>query len=534
MTLQAGYGVKYGATWRGTGDKYNLLCNGFGTLLCVSCAKGEVMGVVGDFVKRAVDDMSSWWKDRLRGWMASWVSKGVMELFDAFEPDLRAEVKPMLLRMREIEGLPDDFKVIIDRAVEEKSAIQFAAILPYLIGIVIGLGMGAATPAARVGSYQLDKLIHSARFDPGTITRLWLRNPELYEKFWQDLRDQGWNEDRVNAAKELAFIMPPATDVITWAAREVFEPTLREKYQIDKDLPPDYLAWAEKVGITGEVAKNYWAAHWALPGSGEIAEMWRRGILTDKDVSDFWVELDMVPWVRDYLFEIFRAWPTRVDIRRFWDMGTIDEARLEELYKGHGYRGKDLEDYMLWTKVYTAFPDLMARYRNGWVTPEQVVNKLIGLGMTPERAQMFMETKMKAPVGEERVQAERDLTKSEIYAGVKKAVITWEEGLTMLQALGYDREEAEFILEIRVGAGASPESYLELMKWVQDWRKTAGLEAKEISEELLAKEKEYKAIIAEHEAAIKEGASQAKIDTLGEKRATIESQYRQMLKLSGL
>ncbi|GAJ17475.1 unnamed protein product, partial [marine sediment metagenome] len=38
------------------------------------------------------------------------------------------------------------------------------------------------------------------RFDPGTITRVWLRDKPAYEKFWEDLKAQGWDEDRIKVA----------------------------------------------------------------------------------------------------------------------------------------------------------------------------------------------------------------------------------------------------------------------------------------------------------------------------------------------
>ncbi|GAJ12607.1 unnamed protein product, partial [marine sediment metagenome] len=78
------------------------------------------------------------------------------------------------------------------------------------------------------------------------------------------------------------------------------------------------------------------------------------------------------PWVREDLFKLFRAVPTRVDVRRFWDMRTIDEPRLRDIYQAQGYWEEDLEDYVMWTKVYVDFPDLMARYKNGWINLEDV------------------------------------------------------------------------------------------------------------------------------------------------------------------
>ncbi|GAI21968.1 unnamed protein product, partial [marine sediment metagenome] len=209
-----------------------------------------------------VDDMTSWWKDRLRGWMASWVVKGVMELFDAFEPDLRAEVKPMLLRMREIEGLPDDFKNIIDKATEEKSAIQFVAILPYLIGILIGLGMGAAAPVSRIGSYQIDKIIKSYRLDPISVITAWRRDPKKYEKFFADLKDQGWHDDRIEALKFFTLFMPSAGDIVTWYAKEVYEPDMIERYGLASELPEYEKTDFPKVGVDATQARNFWMAHW--------------------------------------------------------------------------------------------------------------------------------------------------------------------------------------------------------------------------------------------------------------------------------
>ncbi|GAI60581.1 unnamed protein product, partial [marine sediment metagenome] len=58
-------------------------------------------------------------------------------------------------------------------------------------------------------------------------------------------------------------------------------------------------------------------------------------------------------------------------------MRTIDEARLRDIYQAQGYWGEDLEDYVTWTKVYTDFPDLVARYKNGWISLEDVKAQLI-------------------------------------------------------------------------------------------------------------------------------------------------------------
>ncbi|GAI33950.1 unnamed protein product, partial [marine sediment metagenome] len=247
-------------------------------------------------------------------------------------------------------------------------------------------------------------------------------------------------------------------------------------------------------------------AHWEHASYMQIREMIHRGVLSlDKEMPeppttkegwaardaegvkaayDWYRLVEIPPFWRARLTEMMFEVPTRVDVRRWWDMRTIDEARLRSVYHAQGYHGKDLDDYVLWTKVYVAFPDLIARWKNGWITEEDVRSELTGYGMPADRLEELIQTKIKT-TEPERVSEELDLTKAEICAGVKKGVISWEEGLELLQDIGKSREEAEFILEVKIGAAAgSPETYPEFKEWTQRFRKAAGMPARIPTEEL--------------------------------------------------
>jgi hypothetical protein len=177
--------------------------------------------------------------------------------------------------------------------------------------------------------------------------------------------------------------------------------------------------------------------------------MLHRGIITEDELKLLLRALDVMPFWRDKLINVAWELPTRVDIRRFWDMRTIDEARLRELYAARGYHGKDLDDYVLWTKIYTDFPDLLARYKNGWITLEEVRREIIATGLSPERADTLIEEKIKK-AAPERVATEKNLTKADIVAGVKKGVITRGEGTVLLMEIGYDPVEADYILAVSI------------------------------------------------------------------------------------
>jgi len=447
----------------------------------------------GERFRNWVDATAMGFKDRARGWMADWLSFGIEVLMDTIGKRASPMLKPTLERIERETEVPPELKPIFDELKEPTS--EFGALLANsagsaLVGGAIGkildfllrpltLGFSyvpgfvlldppqllALWRRGKISSDELNGRLHQlglggdtipelkslldTRLDPANWITAFRRKYEDFSKIEDDLKHQGWSEDRIEALKFVTLYYPGPDEVMRWAAREVFEPRLREKFQLDKFMPPEFKEWAEKAGITGEVADNYWASHWALPSTGQVIELWRRKIWDKETVDDFWTELDMVPWVREDLFKLFRAVPTRVDVRRFWDMRTIDEPRLRDIYQAMGYWEEDLEDYVLWTKVYVAFPDLIARWRNGWITLEEVKSELTGLGMPADRVDEMVETKIKAEAPE-RTAGERDITKTDIIKGVKTGVITRDEGAELLVDMGYDEDEAVYILEINI------------------------------------------------------------------------------------
>ena len=452
---------------------------------------------------RIHDTVELWqaeWKDRLRGWMASWVETGAERLMDALEPELRAEIKPSLLRLREIPGLPDDFRSLIDKTIAEPGFIHLAAILPYLVGIMIGFGMGAAAPAARIGSYQVDKLVHSLRLDPMAVITAWRRDPEAYAHLFDDLKDQGWSEERIEALKFYTLFYPAPADLVRWQAREVFEPEMVERYGLDSEFEAIEKEPFYKAGMTDEQILNYWRAHWEHASWMQVVEMLHRGLLTEAEVYDWFRLVEIPPFWRDKLIQTAYTWPTRVDVRRWWDMRTIDETELRRLYSGMGYRGVNLDNYILWTKVYVAFPDLMARWTKGWITIGDVRRELTALGMPADRVEEMIQMKVK-PDQPARVAEGKELTKTEIYKGVKKELISWEQGIELLMDLGYDEDEADYILAINVGVlEGSPETYEEFKDLTTKYKLATGREAKPMSEELKKAAEEVVRVTGEVEA----------------------------------
>ena len=351
------------------------------------------------------------------------------------------------------------------------------------------------------------KSLTEIRLDPMSWVTAFRRKYEDFAKIEDDLKHQGWNEDRIKALKFTTLFIPTADEQTLWLAREVYEPLMVDRYGLGDELPVYEDTDFDQVGVTPAQMANKWAAHWEHASFMQVIEMLHRGTLSldrempeppstkggwatrdaegEEALYDWYRLVEIPPFWRDRLTAMSWNVPTRVDVRRWWDMRTIDEAELYNVYHRQGYHGKDLDNYVLWTKVYVAFPDLVARFKNGWIAEDEVKSELVALGMSADRVEEMWQTKFKemAPA---QVEEERKATATEIMKGVKNEVITWGEGVEMLGDLGYSAETADFKLTVYGAvASGSPETYEEYKDLTQKWRKAVGMEAKPVTEEML-------------------------------------------------
>ncbi|GAJ24320.1 unnamed protein product, partial [marine sediment metagenome] len=132
--------------------------------------------------------------------------------------------------------------------------------------------------------------------------------------------------------KELAHPIPPVADIITMAVREAFTPAIAAKFGQYEDLPPAYVDWVQRKGLSKDWAERYWAAHWSLPSPMQGFEMLHRGAINFDELDMLLRALDVMPFWRDKLTKIAYRRLTRVDIRRMYKAGVLTEAEVYESY----------------------------------------------------------------------------------------------------------------------------------------------------------------------------------------------------------
>lgn len=180
---------------------------------------------------------------------------------------------------------------------------------------------------------------------------------------------------------------------------------------------------------------------------------------------------------------------TRTDVQRMYDMRVFTEKEVSEYYKRLNYSERDAANLTLWTKINVEFPDLRAMYRNGWITSDTLVKRLKELGLTEERATEFALTVVKYDQPE-RMTKERDLTKAEILKGRKKDIINTNQAMGLLMDLGYDENEAYYLLALNdVIVVHDPESYWQMRKATEAYKRARGEKFVKIPDEVLILEK---------------------------------------------
>jgi cell division septum initiation protein DivIVA len=403
----------------------------------------------GDRFKLWIEGLSDSWKDKLSGWAVNLLASGAKRGLKAAAPAPDV-VDKLLNNFKTRTGTSADLTETINwlRSMEDTPIGWFFGIIIMVLQTV-GIMLSGSEAIGNEIKYAQNRVIRSQILDPASVLTAWRRAGSPPDAPLNDLNSAGYADERKQTLKELTNIIPGVQDLIRMSVREAFSPEIAERFGQYQDPPTAVYPWADKVGLSKEWVDRYWAAHWELPSTGNGIDMLHRGIITEDELKLLLRALDVMPFWRDKLINLSWNVPTRVDVRRFWDLRTIDEARLRQVYTALGYHGQDLEDYVLWTKIYVEFPDLLARFKNGWISLEHVRSRLLELGMKADAADELIQTKVQAE-GAARTNADKDLTLTDIYKGVKLERITRSEAVGLVMDLGYSEDEAGFKLDVNV------------------------------------------------------------------------------------
>lgn len=251
---------------------------------------------------------------------------------------------------------------------------------------------------------------------------------------------------------DMAFFIPPVSDLITMSVREVFTPEVAEKFGQFEQYPDKFTGFAAQQGISEEWAKNYWAAHWALPSVTMGFEMLHRRVINAEELDLLLRAQDVMPFWREKLTKISYSPLTRVDIRRMHKLGVLSDADLINRYMDLGYD----KDNATFLQTFTielnkgkegATPAVLedltrgaiaSLYRKHTLTRQQAKELMEAIGIGSDAAELFLSV-----VDLETEAQKRTQQTNLIIDRAKAGVITFSEARGELATLGLEALEVE-------------------------------------------------------------------------------------------
>ena len=173
------------------------------------------------------------------------------------------------------------------------------------------------------------------------------------------LRRQGYGRDDAERLVELRKFYPGPTDWATLAGREAFEEDQIAAFELDKGFDQIPTETYERAGMTREVARWYWTAHWSNPSIQQLFEMIHREApksdtetWSEDDVEDYARLADINPIFVKGLTHIAYRPLTRVDVRRMRQDNVLTYKEVERNYLDLGYNAKDATLMADWTEAW--------------------------------------------------------------------------------------------------------------------------------------------------------------------------------------
>jgi len=157
--------------------------------------------------------------------------------------------------------------------------------------------------------------------------------------------------------KKFQPLIPGVSDQIRFVGKEAYPDERRswiaglppeqkalEELEMATLTSPFYLKgveWLKSLGYSDYWAEAFWHAHWVLPAVGQLFTMYHRGVIDLDTLTRMLTISDIHPaWIAP-LTKIAYDVIGRIDLRRGWELGVIDDDRMVRGMQDIGYSPED-------------------------------------------------------------------------------------------------------------------------------------------------------------------------------------------------
>jgi len=384
-------------------------------------------------------------------------------------------------------------------------------------------------------AYGLDKIderaLHTRLEElntPEPAIELWIARAKLYrERIKKPTTD---TEGRIVSSSEAlsAFKLGLRNEV--WARAKLVD-----------------LAWAtDRIDVAIEKAKFDIAADIAKATEikerkltvAQIRSFYNLHLISKEQMTAELVKLGYSADDAKVLMEVYTATPEAAPQPRafssavasnMYKLMMFDDEDLLRNFEEEGYSEEQSAMLTTYTILTQELPDLTAMYQKGVISGLDIITRLKKIGV-PEYNATLLVQKLYDEFQIDRITQEKNLTKAEIIKGVKNNVLTTTQGASLLTDLGYDENEAMYILAInKVVSAGDPEGYWDMRRVTENLKKARGEKAMDIPDALITFEKQIKQLKAQITELKTKGGNEDKIAELTLELNRLEQAMKSLL-----
>lgn len=240
------------------------------------------------------------------------------------------------------------------------------------------------------------------RWNALEAVQLWKRNFITEQQCNDTLRTLGYTDpNNVAGVKELATQIPPASDLVMFMVRDVEDPNIVNKFNLDQDFQVKFAGkvkeWAGNQGVSEEYMQRIWRAHWQIPSPTQLFDFYHRTRTDPKfggepavwdDVSTALSQQDIPEYWQKYFRAVSFRPLTRIDVRRAYSVGSLDDAGFTEAMIQLGYSDDNAAKLLAFTKdqkqATLGKDPIVKAYADGLVNVSEVTAQLTAGGATQD------------------------------------------------------------------------------------------------------------------------------------------------------
>jgi hypothetical protein len=369
------------------------------------------------------------------------VRRGIDRWFEDIEGNVVRQFGPVLNMIADNPDLPKELRDIADDARNPTDAIALPAVIGICLIALPFLLSPAFAPVGRVIEQSVEKSVKSQLPDTATLVMSYYRNAITENQYFdtmakhgysreyaQDYLDvtrlriddnsllasyvrgetnlsvvrseltrRGYTSPDVDRILELTERIPGPDDLVRMAVREAWRDDVASKWGYDADFPSSFASWMEKQGYNADWSKRYWRAHWNLPSISLARELVYRGAITEAEFKELLRISDIPQTWRDKIASVIHLPYTRVDTRRMYNFGILDEQEVNSSYLAQGYNAERAANLTAFTVANSlederdlSRSDIVSGYKIGTISERELSDFLSAMGYNSKAVQFYV------------------------------------------------------------------------------------------------------------------------------------------------